>query len=494
MKRHIHQPGVRDYFGQDFVELQAEPLKVLDAFFGAYPACIIKGCEITQNADGTYNVGAGLVSLEATNPETEQQSKHVMPFEGTQNVALPIYITSEVTVVTRVYNDGKSKPISHNYNAVASGVEPLGAHIVVNDNPVRFVDAVQDPTHQFITDDDRTKWNALQGAITTAVSTLQTAINDGDNATLNSAQSDAQTKATKALNDAKGYTNTKLAEFVASAPDTLNTLNELAAALGDDPNFSTTVMSEIGKRATITAMNTALANTLQKSNQAGYVAMKDDSVVSLTHFPAILTSKQETINYLFSGLQYTHFNGIGGLGSHGDRPKNPTHDWWHHIILNHGSPSGYYVDIVANFSSNRLGFRRMFNNVLHEYCELYHTGNLLPATTTANGLLSAADKTKLNAIGSKEIYGTISADGELTHCNVSGLRASKANNIYNFRHNIGHRNYMVVATIHSDSVTAHNDNVINVYQDSADIVHFVQTGGNGQANEYAKFNFIIKIF
>lgn len=40
----------------------------------------------------------------------------------------------------------------------------------------------------------------------------------------------------------------RVASLVDSAPDTLNTLNELAAALGDDPNFATTVATEIGKK------------------------------------------------------------------------------------------------------------------------------------------------------------------------------------------------------------------------------------------------------
>ena len=37
------------------------------------------------------------------------------------------------------------------------------------------------------------------------------------------------------------YVTTALANLADSAPETLNTLNELAAALGDDANFSTTV-------------------------------------------------------------------------------------------------------------------------------------------------------------------------------------------------------------------------------------------------------------
>lgn len=44
----------------------------------------------------------------------------------------------------------------------------------------------------------------------------------------------------------KDYVNTKVADMVDSAPETLNTLNELAAALGDDPNFATTVATQIG--------------------------------------------------------------------------------------------------------------------------------------------------------------------------------------------------------------------------------------------------------
>lgn len=42
--------------------------------------------------------------------------------------------------------------------------------------------------------------------------------------------------------------DSKIAEFVDSAPETLDTLNELAEALGDDPNFATTVATELGKK------------------------------------------------------------------------------------------------------------------------------------------------------------------------------------------------------------------------------------------------------
>lgn len=46
------------------------------------------------------------------------------------------------------------------------------------------------------------------------------------------------------------YVDSKIAGLVDSAPSTLNTLNELAAALGDDANFSTTVINLIGEKTT----------------------------------------------------------------------------------------------------------------------------------------------------------------------------------------------------------------------------------------------------
>lgn len=46
----------------------------------------------------------------------------------------------------------------------------------------------------------------------------------------------------------KTYVDGKIADLISQAPETMDTLEELAAALGDDPNFSTTVMEMIGKK------------------------------------------------------------------------------------------------------------------------------------------------------------------------------------------------------------------------------------------------------
>jgi hypothetical protein len=65
------------------------------------------------------------------------------------------------------------------------------------------------------------------------------------------------------------YVNTAVSNLVDAAPGTLNTLNELAAALGDDPNFATTVATNIGTKVpntrTITINGTAYDLTADRS-------------------------------------------------------------------------------------------------------------------------------------------------------------------------------------------------------------------------------------
>lgn len=56
------------------------------------------------------------------------------------------------------------------------------------------------------------------------------------------------TKDVEALKMAKEYADRIVAELTDSAPEALDTLKELAAALGDDPNFSATVMELIAKK------------------------------------------------------------------------------------------------------------------------------------------------------------------------------------------------------------------------------------------------------
>ena len=69
-------------------------------------------------------------------------------------------------------------------------------------------------------------------------------MNAGTTATITNLTSPTNT------NDAatKGYVDTQVSNLVDAAPGTLDTLNELAAALGDDPDFATTVTTNIATK------------------------------------------------------------------------------------------------------------------------------------------------------------------------------------------------------------------------------------------------------
>jgi hypothetical protein len=71
--------------------------------------------------------------------------------------------------------------------------------------------------------------------------------------------------------DANTYTDTAIANLVDTAPTTLDTLNELASALGDDANFSTTVTTSIATKLA-TADFTSTADTWLGTKDTGDIA------------------------------------------------------------------------------------------------------------------------------------------------------------------------------------------------------------------------------
>jgi hypothetical protein len=80
----------------------------------------------------------------------------------------------------------------------------------------------------------------------------------------------------------KTYVDTAVANIVDTAPEALNTLNELAAALGDDANFATTTATSLGTKAA----NTYVNNTFQTiateraalANTNLYIATKQNTI------------------------------------------------------------------------------------------------------------------------------------------------------------------------------------------------------------------------
>ena len=110
----------------------------------------------------------------------------------------------------------------------------------------------------------------------------------------------------------ESYVGTAIANLVDTAPTTLNTLNELAAALGDDPNFATTIATAIGNKAD----TSSLANVAVSGSYA-----------DLSNKPTLVTSYDDLTNkpVLFDGA-YSSLSGKPTLfsGSYTDLTNKPT--------------------------------------------------------------------------------------------------------------------------------------------------------------------------
>ena len=94
--------------------------------------------------------------------------------------------------------------------------------------------------------------------------------------------------------DIENMVDTKIAGLVNSAPETLDTLKELSDALGNDPNFATTVANQIGNKASKDDVYTKEeTDTLLE----GKADSKHNHVVSdITDFPTIPTKVSELSN------------------------------------------------------------------------------------------------------------------------------------------------------------------------------------------------------
>lgn len=91
------------------------------------------------------------------------------------------------------------------------------------------------------------------------------------------------------------FVATAIANLVASAPGALDTLDELAAALGDDENFAATVTSALAGKQPLDATLTALAGLTIASNKL--VIGSGTDAFSVIDFPANSQSLVQAANY-----------------------------------------------------------------------------------------------------------------------------------------------------------------------------------------------------
>lgn len=535
MKRQVQKTGVRKYFGADLVELQSEPLAALDAFFAEYGPCVVQGCEITETPDGsgTYNVAAGLVALTGTDTEGVQRVM-VMPFAGAAGVALPLYLTAQAQVVERVYGDGKVKPIAHAYTAQAIGVDP-GAEVphltLTAAGGNRFVDAVQDAGHRFISDAERSQWNRIleqakeyaDGVAATGSEAALRSAKEYTDARETAILAEVDNKAAATLRTFKDYTDTSIDALLDGAPETMNTIREVADELKKHKDTATAMMQVIGEKATKEEVNAALAEKAGKDHYHGHlVPSYSGSVVEPPHhFNRSIGLKVAMFGNLGLGSSYVDavwINGYSGLDVPNCHallfPRDGSNEMyltvqstealafgaakrvWHSgnfdpasCIQNQGMRAdisqemigtGFQYDTggsgtqgpfiafgspkyaaqmvcgywAGNGGHQNLKFRTRNGDtgVWNPWFTVYCDGNLGPATAASAGLMSAADKAKLDGIGEGGMKllgaGVVDGAGQLQKKNGLVTHAIRSGGTGYFRvfHTVGHTNYEVQAT------------------------------------------------
>jgi hypothetical protein len=123
------------------------------------------------------------------------------------------------------------------------------------------------------------------------------------------------------------FVRAEVSALVAAAPGVLDTLDELAAALGDDPNFATTITTALAGKQPLEATLTGIAATTPTADQLIYATGNDTfAVSSLTAFArsilddanagAVLT----TIGAAAASHTHGSITNVGAIGSTANLP------------------------------------------------------------------------------------------------------------------------------------------------------------------------------
>lgn len=106
-----------------------------------------------------------------------------------------------------------------------------------------------------------------------------------------------------------------IAELVDSSPETLDTLSEIAAALGNDPNFATTMTNQLAGKQPLSPLLTAIAAVTTAANKLPYFTGSNQvGLADFTSTARDLLAKGSTADIInFLGLKTTVDKAAGAL-------------------------------------------------------------------------------------------------------------------------------------------------------------------------------------
>ena len=168
----------------------------------------------------------------------------------TANTALTMDVSTNLSTIAATVNSNNNSTVIADLSSNLAS-EITRATSVDGANAILIGDVSSNLASSIVTINNSISTKAnLDSATLTGIPTAPTASSTTDNAQL----------ATTA------FVQTRIGEILDNAPVALDTLNELAAALGDDSNFSATISTQLGTLTTDLANETTRATTKERIN------------------------------------------------------------------------------------------------------------------------------------------------------------------------------------------------------------------------------------
>ncbi|HBA5916714.1 TPA: hypothetical protein J4P87_003068 [Escherichia coli] len=216
------------------------------------------------------------------------------------------------------------------------------------------------------------------------------------------------------------YVRAAISALVGSSPEALDTLNELAAALGNDPNFATTMTNALAGKQPLDATLTALAGLATGANKLPYFTGTD--TVSQTD----LTSVGRDILAKTSVLAVIQYLGLRELGTSGEKiPLLSTANTWSARQTFNGGISGALTGNAD--TATKLKTARTIGGVAFD-----GSANInLPGVNTTGNQNTTGNAATATKLQTARTIGGVSFDGtaniNLPGVNVAGNQNTSGN-------------------------------------------------------------------
>ena len=163
----------------------------------------------------------------------------------------------------------------------------------------------------------------------------------------------------------QSYVSTQINNLVSGAPGLLDTLDELAAALGDDPNFATTVSTALGNRLRIDIGTQGLTGTQQGYGRTnlGLGSLSTLSSIGDAYITDLAYSKLTGVPSTFAPSAHTHddryyteteignfFSGASAITGYNKTNWDTAYGWGNH------ASGGYLTGITSSQVTTALGY------------------------------------------------------------------------------------------------------------------------------------------